>query len=169
MSVIVILKLLHVYLLATVKYFLTFPYALLIGLKYSQALIAVTVGGITGFVFFYYLSGALINFYQKHRETVYRILKRYTRIDLFALQEKKKSRETPVFSKRLRRFVKLRTKYGMWGIIVTTPILLSIPVGAFLLNKYYAGRKNVFAYMVISILGWAVIFSAFVVIFPKPI
>jgi hypothetical protein len=32
----------------------------------------------------------------------------------------------------------------MWGIILLTPVLLSLPVGAFLLRKYY--RNNRFSF-----------------------
>ena len=165
MGVEAILKLLHVYMLATVKYFLTFPYALIIGLDSEQAIIAVTIGGITGFIFFYYFSGFLIRYYKKHHETVYCTIKHYIRIDICHMLEKQ--RQKPFSSKRKRTFVKLRAKYGLWGIIVMTPIVLSIPIGAFLLNKYYSRKKNVFAYMMISILGWAAVFSIILIIFPK--
>ncbi|MBK6285707.1 MAG: hypothetical protein IPF54_26295 [Draconibacterium sp.] len=47
-----IFKILHVILLASVKYFLTLPYALIIGLDFDQALISVLIGGIGGFLFF---------------------------------------------------------------------------------------------------------------------
>ena len=46
MGVMLVLKLIHVYLLASVKYFLTFPYALLIGLNYAQTIVVVLIGGI---------------------------------------------------------------------------------------------------------------------------
>ena len=49
---IAIFKIIQVFLLATVKYVLTFPYALLIGLNFQQTLISVTLGGIAGFIFF---------------------------------------------------------------------------------------------------------------------
>ena len=31
----------------------------------------------------------------------------------------------------------------MWAIILLTPILLSIPIGAFLLRKYYSDRRYI--------------------------
>ena len=168
MSVGAIFKLVHVYLLATVKYFITFPYALLIGLNYTQTIIAVTIGGITGFYFFYRISGILIKHYHRHRATIFSAVKRYFLIDLARFAKEKPVRKKPVFNKRIRTFVKFRNNYGFWGIVIATPILLSIPVGAFLLNKYYSKQKNVFAYMLISILCWALVFSTIFVILPKP-
>jgi len=169
MSVGAILKLIHVYLLATVKYFLTFPYAIIIGLNYTQTIIAVTIGGITGFYFFYRLSGIVIEYYYKHRGTIFSAVRKYLRIDLARVMERRSSRKKPVFNKRMRIFIKFKKSYGLWGIIIATPILLSIPLGAFLLNKYYSKQKNIFAYMMISILGWALVFSTIFIILPKPV
>ena len=48
MSIVVVLKLINVFLLASVKYFFSFPYALVIGLNYEQAIVSVMIGGISG-------------------------------------------------------------------------------------------------------------------------
>ena len=162
-----VVKLIHVFLLATVKYFITFPYALLIGIDKTQAIIAVTVGGLCGFFFFYYLSAVVIRVLKSKRHNVTRFVNKYFKVDLELLLLKLKPK-TSTSMKQKRLFVKFRNRYGFAGIIIATPILLSIPLGAFLLNRYYSRRKYVFAYMVLSILGWAVIFSAIVIILPKP-
>jgi len=169
MNIAAILKILHVYLLATVKYFLTFPYAMLIGLDFLETLIAVTIGGLTGFYFFYYTSGYLIRFYHRHHETVLHALKNYVKIDLLHLIEKDPEKPTIKINRKTRTIVKLRKKYGFWGIIIMTPALLSLPIGAFLLKKYYSRQKYAVTYMMLSILGWALIFSSLVIIFPKAI
>ncbi|MEN6452926.1 MAG: hypothetical protein ABFD10_01630 [Prolixibacteraceae bacterium] len=168
MSVGVILKILNVYLLATVKYFLTFPYAIVIGLDYTQTIIAVTVGGISGFIFFYYFSGFIIRYFNTHKEALNFTIRKYFSIDLGRLL-KRKPRTKPVSTKRMRSLVKFRKSYGLWGIIIMTPVVLSIPIGAFLLKKYYSTHKNVFAYMMISILGWSLVFTTIAVIMPKPL
>lgn len=169
MSIAAVFKLLHVFLLASVKYFLTFPYAMLIGLGFLQTLVLVTVGGISGFYFFYYVSGYLIRFYHTHHETVYCALKQYVRVDLCHLIDKKPKTAHIKINRTTRMLVKLRAKYGFWGIIIMTPSLLSIPLGAFLLKKYYSGKKHAVAYMMVSILGWALLFSSIVIILPKPL
>ncbi|MEL7586872.1 MAG: hypothetical protein AAGU19_09175, partial [Prolixibacteraceae bacterium] len=142
MSVGAILKFLHVYLLAGVKYFLTFPYAMVIGMGYTQTIIAVTIGGISGFIFFYYFSGIIIRYYCKHKDVFFSVIKKYLLLDLIRLFGRKQGKSV-VFSKRVRYLVKLRKSYGLWGIVITTPVLLSIPLGAFLLKKYYSRQKNV--------------------------
>ena len=168
MSVGAILKLLHVYLLATVKYFLTFPYAIVIGLDYTQTIIAVTIGGISGFFFFYYFSGIVIRYYNTYKGVICASIRKYFMVDLARFLERR-SRKKPASTKTMRRFIKLRNSYGLWGIIIMTPVILSIPIGAFLLKKYYSTHKNVLAYMMISILGWSLVFTTIAVIMPKPL
>ena len=168
MDVVGMIKLIHVFFLATVKYFITFPYALLIGLDETQAIIAVTVGGISGFFFFYYLSAVIIRVFKSRKDDMVNFIDKYLKIDLNWIFRKLKPK-APTSSRKKRMFIKFRNKYGFVGIIIATPVILSIPIGAFLLNRYYSRKKHVFAYMILSILGWAILFSAIVIILPKPI
>jgi len=165
---IAIFKIVQVFLLATVKYVLTFPYALLIGLNFQQTLISVTMGGIVGFIFFYHFSGFAIKqfhhvktFLWKHTPMSLRI--KYRRL----IGWRKGVTGEKVFTKRSRMIVKFRSKYGLLGIIVASPIILSLPIGAFLLNKYYPKHKMALSYMILSILSWTAVFAAIALIFPN--
>ncbi|MGE4587084.1 MAG: hypothetical protein AB7D05_07055 [Mangrovibacterium sp.] len=166
MSAGIILKIIHVYLLATVKYILTFPYALVIGLDFTQTIISVTIGGISGFFFFYHFSGVILNSFNRYKGTIHTHIKKYLFIDLKKLFRKSSSGK-PVFNKHSRFFIRLKSNYGFWGIVIATPILLSIPIGAFLLKKYYSREKHLLPYMMVSILGWSLVFTTIAVIIPK--
>ena len=163
-----VFKMIQVFLLATVKYVITFPFALLIGLNFFQTLVAVTLGGIAGFFFFYHLSGVAIKkfhhaktFIRKHMPISVRIKFRQL------LNWRKKVTGERVFSRRNRLIVSFRTRFGLFGIVALSPVILSIPIGAFLLNKYYSQHKMAKPYMVLSILGWTAVFVAFALIFPN--
>ena len=164
---IAVFKIIQVFLLATVKYVLTFPFALLIGLNFEQTLVAVTLGGIAGFFFFYYFSGFAIKrfhhvktFLRRHAPHSVRIKYRQLLFWRMKLTGEK------IFTKRNRFIAKFRAKYGLAGIIIASPIILSLPIGAFLLNKYYPKHKFALHYMVLSILSWSAVFVAFALIFP---
>lgn len=162
-----VLKIIQVFLLAGVKYVFTFPFAMLIGLNFLQTLIAVTLGGIAGFFFFYHFSGFAISSMPriKHfirRYVPYPIRRKYRQL----LSWRKNVTGERVFSRRSRFIVYFRSRFGLPGIIILSPIILSIPIGAFLLNKYYSKHKMARPYMVLSILSWAAVFVAFVLIFP---
>ena len=162
-----VFKIIQVFLLATVKYVLTFPYALMIGLNFEQTLISVTLGGLVGFFFFYHFSGFALKQFHHVKTFVWKHSPRFLRFKYRQLCAwRKRMTGEKVFTKTNRFIVKFRTKYGLIGIIVASPVILSLPIGAFLLNKYYPKHKLVMPYMILSILSWAAVFVAFAIIFP---
>ena len=162
-----VLKIIQVFLLASVKYVFTFPIALLIGLNFKQTLISVTLGGLVGFFFFYHFSGFAIRNFHHFKS----FIKKYIPISFhlwyrkLAIRRKNLTGER-VFSRRNRFIARFRAKLGLPGIVILSPVILSIPIGAFLLNKYYSKHKLARPYMVLSILSWTAVFVAFALIFP---
>ncbi|MGB5990183.1 MAG: hypothetical protein WBG43_10630 [Marinifilaceae bacterium] len=131
-----ILKFITVVLFSAIKFFVALPYSYAIGMSFWQAIITTCMGGLGGFFFFYYISGFLINF----------LIKRGL------LKKKKRKRGKKIFSRKNKIIVKTRHTYGLIGIILLTPIILSLPVGAFLLRKYYKTNKWATPLMCISII-----------------
>lgn len=165
---IAILKFVQVFLLATVKYVLTFPYAVLIGLNFEQTLISVTLGGIAGFFFFYHFSGFAIRRFHHIKTFLRKYLPASVRAKYRQLVGwRKEVTGERVFSRRNRLIATFRAKFGLPGILILSPVVLSIPIGAFLLNKYYSKHKFVMPFMVLSILSWTAVFVAFALIFPN--
>lgn len=164
---IAVFKIVQVFLLATVKYVLTFPYALLIGLNFEQTLISVTLGGIAGFFFFYHFSGFAIRRFHHVKTFLLRYIPHSMRLKYRQLMSwRKKMTGEKVFSKRNRFIARFRAKFGLPGIVILSPVILSIPIGAFLLNKYYSKHKLAMSYMVLSIISWTAVFVAFALVFP---
>lgn len=163
-----IFKILHVVLLASVKYFFTLPYAMIIGLEYQQAIIAVLVGGIGGFLFFYYLSKRVVVGFDYLKPRICRVMPQFIKVRGKKFCDWLTVNKTPkLFTRRSRFIAKIRSSYGFWGIIIATPFILTIPVGAFLANKYYSKRWQTVPYMILSIIGWGAFLSGVVHIFPR--
>lgn len=165
---IVIFKIFQVFLLASVKFVLTFPYALFIGLTFQQTIISVTLGGIAGFYFFYHFSGFAIRQFHHVKTFVWKHSPRSIRLryrELVAWRKRKTGER--VFTKRNRFIARFRAKYGLFGIVVASPIILSLPIGAFLINKYYPRHKMAMSYMILSILSWSAIVVLVTIIFPN--
>ncbi|HSO85795.1 MAG TPA: hypothetical protein VLQ91_04540 [Draconibacterium sp.] len=163
-----VFKIAHVILLASVKYFFTLPYAMIIGLNYQQAVISLLIGGIGGFLFFYYMSKRVIVWFDYLKPRMCRYIPAFIKMRFQIVCETlmtKKSKK--VFSRKSRFLAKVKTTYGFWGIIIATPFLLTIPVGAFLANRYYAKRPQTVPFMILSIISWAAVLSGIVHIFPK--
>jgi len=151
------LKILTVFFLATVKYFYTPISAFLLGLNLIEAIVFTIAGGWFGFIFFYNLSYFIIlsvQFLKPHarRYTPIPVKHHYKR---WKLKKESKKKNQKIFSKRNRFIVKTRTTYGKWGIMLLTPVALSIPIGAFLLRKYYSDQPNtlLYALLIIAIEG----------------
>ena len=70
-----------------------------------------------------------------------------------------------VFTKRNRRLVILFKKYGLFGIALLTPILISIPIGTVVANSFEANKRKIFLYMFISILFWSTVMVSLFEIF----
>jgi len=66
-----------------------------------------------------------------------------------------------VFTNRNRRIVNLKTKYGLPGIIILNPILLSIPIACFLVAKYYGNKKRYLLWLVAGQVAWSLIYTVF--------
>jgi len=163
-----VFKVLHIALLASVKYIFTLPYAMIIGLEYKQALLAVLAGGIGGFLFFYYLSKRVNRFTEKAWPYVCAMVPPIVRAHYREFCTRKmQPRAQKIFSRKSRFIARFKTTYGLWGIVLTTPLFLTIPLGAFLVSKYYSRRKYIVGYMILSIVGWAGILSGIIHLFPK--
>lgn len=163
-----VFKIFHVILLASVKYFFTLPYALIIGLDYQQAIISVLIGGIGGFLFFYYLSKRFISAFEYIKPKICRFIPEFIKVRFHVFCTRLSLNEpSKIFSKRSRFIAKVKSTYGFWGIIIGTPFILTIPVGAFLANKYYAKRPYTVPFMILSIISWAGVLTGIVFIFPK--
>jgi hypothetical protein len=163
----VALKIIHIILLASVKYIITLPYAMIIGLEYKYAILAVLAGGIGGFLFFYYLSKPLDRGLKCVWPPLCKLIPSNLKLRYNTYRQKRdKKRPNKVFSKQSRFLVRTKTIYGYWGIILATPVILTIPIGAFLANKYYSHKRHIVIYMILSIVGWAGVLTGLIHLFP---
>lgn len=132
------------------KFAVTFPLVIMqFEFSFWECILWTNVGGILGVYFFAFLSGRLIGWWN-------RTFKRPRKHGVHKEEQAKK-----IFSKKNRRIVRIKQQYGLIGIVIATPILLSIPVGAFLVVRYYRNSKAKFFYLIASILLWSIIYTAF--------
>jgi hypothetical protein len=68
-----------------------------------------------------------------------------------------RKKQRRVFSKASRRLVRIRTSGGLWGVVLLTPVLLSIPVGCILAITMEHRRMKIVRMMLVSILAWGLL------------
>ncbi len=143
----VVLKALGFFLLSTVKFAVAaVPIAL--AFPFEQAWLISVSGGMFGGFFFIYLWAKVL------------------RIWHFFISKNTNATASKVhFNSKKRRVVKIKRSYGYWGIIILTPSILSIPLGAFILVNYYKKRRFVFWHLSLSIALWATLIISFLQIF----
>jgi hypothetical protein len=139
-----VMDILIVILSSTWKFAATFPFAVYVfNMSFAQTIVYTNIGGLLGIIVFRFLSIALINLYNAY------------------WPEKLKRHREPAkkFTRNNRRLVQIKARYGLYGIAVLTPVLLSIPVGTFLVAKYYGQNKFSYLYLLFSQLIWSVIYT----------
>jgi len=153
------LKLLSVFLIASIKYFWATPYSFGLKLNAWETIVVMETGGILGFLFFYFFFGFLF----KELKILWPVVYRFTPV-LFKVRFEmwlKRHRVRRIYAKKFtsmnKIIVRMRKRYGMWGLVILSPIILSIPVGALLGNKYFRHNHHFIPYMILSILIWGVV------------
>lgn len=156
-----VFKLIQVILISGIKFLfaplLSFGY----GFNYFETVIVTTAGGILGIMFFYFLSRWLIAQYYKYCPQIISYFGGKDAAAKMIEAEKCRKNKRKVFTRRNRRLIQIRNKYGYLGIIFFTPILLSIPIGAFLAQRYYSKKSSTLVYMSISVIFWSFFLSSF--------
>jgi len=95
-------------------------------------------GGIFGNIVFTYISAAILKWWDNFKE------KRF--------KGKKK-----ILTRTSRFVIKVKKRFGLAGIAFFTPILLSIPLGAFVAERFYKEKRKVIIALSISVVSWSVV------------
>lgn len=135
-------EILSVFLLSTVKFvFGGVPLALTYSFPFFESVTVTSLGGFTGSISFIYLSDKIIAYYHKlHQQKL--------------LANPNHKRKNP-FTKKVRFIVGVKKKFGLTGIALLTPLILSIPVGCFIAVRYYKNKQKILIYMFSSVLIWS--------------
>lgn len=155
-------KVIILFLISSVKFIFAFPLAVRYDFSFHNTLLITSAGGISGVLFFAFFSEEIIVFYNWF---VYQYLVRYPRTHRVAKAVKSiyhkvfPKKEKKIFSPRSKRFVRIKQTYGLIGISVLTPLLLSIPLGTFLAIRFYKRTNKTIFYLCAAVVMWSFIVS----------
>lgn len=137
-----ILEILGIFALSAVKFGIAgVPAAVFAQFSFFKSLAVTIGGGVTGTIVFTYLSDAII--------------KGYTNFKLRFFPPKEGKPLPKKFTRANRLIVFVKKKFGLIGLSIITPLLLSIPLGVFLAVRYYSNKEKIILAMSISICFWA--------------
>jgi hypothetical protein len=140
------IQFLLLFLLSSVKFVVGVPSAFAaFKLGFVELILFASGAGITGVTIFMFFSDWLFKMWEAFRIRFLPV---------------KKAKPHKIFSKKSRLYVKIIRKYGLAGIALITPTIISIPVGTLLARRIFPDRKKVFLYLSISVVLWSITLSA---------
>ena len=146
--------------IASIKFFWATPYAFyLFRLNQVETFILIELGGLFGFLFFYSLFSFLLKELKLVWPLIYYITPRIFKVRFEQWLDRRRYQKLTAnkFTRSNKMIVRVRRKYGMLGIVVLTPVFLSIPVGAFIGTKYFHHKRSFIPSMLISIFVWGIV------------
>lgn len=107
--------------------------------KYNilMALLSSCTGAIFGTVVFTYLFAGILKWWDKFKDKYF-----------------KSKHPKKVFTKFNKRVIRIKHRFGLIGIALLTPIFLSIPIGAFLAERFYKDKRKVIIYLSVASIFW---------------
>jgi hypothetical protein len=130
-----ILLYLSIFLVSGVKFMVGVAMSLAKGLSFWEQFLCTTAGGIGGSVFFTYLGDAVRGWISKLR-----------------------GRPPKPLSPRWMRFWE---RYGLWGVVLLTPPILSPPIGTAIALAFRTPRGILAWRLTIAMVLWGIVFAAF--------
>lgn len=138
-----IYKVILLFLLSTFKFAIAIP-PIVFYFSYIEALMVSLGGGLFGVFFFRYIWRWVLVFWDKY------------------IARKQYMEEKPVkITKRKRTIVNMKNKYGYWGVLILTPVFLSIPIGVLLLQRYFKFKKYKYLTLSALIVIWGFLIVSF--------
>lgn len=122
--------------------------ALVSGFSFFQTILLTTAGGFTGITFFYYFGLWAVEKMEG--------IKNRSKFSRFQNVPKK------IFTKGNRRIIKIKVSFGLIGLIIITPALLSIPIGCVVAAKFYRHNKLTYPLLLLSTFGWSLFLTTIV-------
>ncbi|MBP7808434.1 MAG: hypothetical protein KA163_04015 [Bacteroidia bacterium] len=104
-----------------------------------KVLIVTCAGGVTGVIVFTNISAVLMKWWHNAKMQYFR-----------------NHRHPKVFTKGNRRIIRIKKRFGIWGIALVTPLGLSIPVGTFIAERFYKDKKKVVFVFSTAVIFWYV-------------
>ncbi|CAN5426909.1 hypothetical protein BH09BAC5_BH09BAC5_02460 [soil metagenome] len=146
------LKIFEVGLIASVK-FLFAPFeAERYHFSFGESFAMTTIGGLIGIFTFYYAGTQVTRFW---RHIVALLKSVFIRKSVEVIEQKPRKNFT-----RMRRFViRIKMRFGLFGIAFITPCLISIPIGTMVAGDIYRKKKGVLLYFIVSLIFWSLVLN----------
>lgn len=143
-----LLKLSGLMLGCSVKFLYFVPAAYIAGYSFWQTILIAVTGGWLGILSFYYAGQFIVSLYDQY-------VGRFLRTN----------RQRKKFTRSARILVKVKNKYGLIGLALISPTIISIPVGCIIAAKYFSNDRKTVPVFFSSIVFWAFVLTGLTSLF----
>lgn len=141
-------KIIFIILFSSVKFAITFPIAIYqLKCGFWETIVYTSIGGFLGVILFTLLSEYIMKIWRYYK-------KKYSL--RFSLKNKRLVNKD---IRRARKLVKIKNVYGFYGVMLLSPVIISIPVGAFIAVRYFRHRNQIICWMSFSVIFWAFVYT----------
>ena len=133
-------EILGVMFVSSIKHLLGPPTAYAAGFNMLEVILYTFIGGALGVFFFMFFASAIKEAY------------------LWYL--KKRGKTPRKFTKTNRFIVRVKQRFGLYGLAFITPLIISIPVGSIIVATVYRNKLRSFTFLVVAVLFWSVVGSS---------
>ena len=135
-------EIISVFLMSGIKFFVAPLLAKTFGFTFLETILVTSLGGVVGVFVFFNLGSKIVH--------------------LFPNFFKPNNTKRKIFTKKNKFYLKLIRNYGLFGIAIFSPILISIPIGSFLAARFFENQKTkALTIMCAAVLIWSVSISTF--------
>ena len=134
-----VLRIIGLILFSSVKFLFAPSTVYLSGYNYWQTLVITIVGGILGVTVFFYTGSAIFSFIKDRFST--------------------SGTTQKTFSKKNRFIIRVKASWGVLGVALLNPCLLSIPIGSLLAARYFRYDRRTLPMMIGAVVFWSIVLT----------
>lgn len=133
------LQIIGLILFSSVKFFFAPSTIYLSGYSYFETIAITITGGAIGVFVFFYTGSAIFKFIG----------------DRFSSSKPKRS-----FSRKNRFIIKVKSSWGLIGLALLSPTLISIPLGCLLASRYFRNDRRTIPFLMGSVVFWSFVLTS---------
>jgi hypothetical protein len=133
------LQIIGLILFSSVKFFFAPSTIYLSGYSYFETIAITIIGGAIGVFVFFYTGSAIFKFIG----------------DRFSSSKPKRS-----FSRKNRFIIKVKSSWGLIGLALLSPTLISIPLGCLLASRYFRNDRRTIPFLMGSVVFWSFVLTS---------
>lgn len=142
-----------IFLISGIKFlFAPFTASEIFGYSFWHSFAITTSGGATGILVFTYVGDLIVRWWN-HLVAVIKAF--FLRRKVEAIERKPHEK----FTRTNKLIVRVKRKFGIAGLAFLTPCILSIPIGTFVINRFFRKKVKILFALFVSLIFWSFVLN----------